>query len=72
MMKQNIAEAIINERHIDDAFEVICIMIISNIQKFLGKDLGWIISPVIGHIINISKCNPLPKELNHPNKGLGG
>ena len=48
MMKQNIdntfylsskAEAIINESDIDDIFESICLMI-SNIQKSLGKGLG--------------------------------
>ena len=47
-------------------------------QKSLGKGLGWIIDSVIDHNISILKCNPLarssyielPKELNHPRKGL--
>ena len=51
---------------------------ISNIQTFLGKGSGWIIDLVIYHIIIISKYNPvagstyieLPKELDHPKRGL--
>ena len=51
--------------------------IISNIN-FLGKGSGWIIDSVIDHNINISKFIPLagnsfielPKELDHPRKGL--
>ena len=47
-------------------------------QKSLGKSSGWIIDSVIEHNINISKYNPLagrsylklPKELDHPRKGL--
>ena len=59
MMKQNIdntfylswqAEAIINESDIDDIFESICLMI-SNIQKSLGKGLGWIIDSIVDHTI---------------------
>ena len=30
-------------------------MIISNIQKSLGKDSGWIIDSVLEHDINISE-----------------
>ena len=53
-------------------------MIISNIQKYLGKASGWIIVSVIDDIINISKYDPLPgssyiklsKELIHSEKGL--
>ena len=45
----------------------------SNIQKYLGKALFWIIFSDIDHNINISKYNTLaggsymklPKELNH-------
>ena len=52
--------------------------IISNIQKSLGKGSGQIINSVIDHAISISKYNPLagsssiklPKELDHPRKGL--
>lgn len=48
----------------------------TNIQKNLGKDSGWIIDSVKEHIINISKCSPLAgsnysklsKELNHSKK----
>ena len=52
--------------------------IITNIQKSLGKDSGWIIDSVIDHTTSISKYNllaggsyiKLPKELYHPRKGL--
>ena len=72
------AEIIVNESGIDDVFKSIYTAVISNIQKFLGKGLGWIIDSVIDHNISILKCNPLarrsyielPKELNHPRKGL--
>ena len=48
----------------------------TNIQKNLGKDSGWITDSVKEHIINISKCSPLAgsnysklsKELNHSKK----
>ena len=60
---------------IDDVFESIYTIIISNIQKSPGKRSGWIIDSVIDHV-NISKYNPLagssytklPKELDHPRK----
>ena len=53
-------------------------MITSNIQKSPGKGSCWIIDSVIDHNINIAKYNPLtgssyiklPKELNHPKKGV--
>ena len=53
-------------------------MIISNIQKYLGKGSGSIIDSVMDHTINISKYNPLasssyiklPKELDLPRKGV--
>ena len=51
---------------------------ISNIQKFILKGSCWIIDSVIDHDISISKYNPfvgssylkLPKEIDHPKKGL--
>ena len=69
---------IINESNIDDVFKSIYSTIISNVQKYLGKDLGWIIDSVIDHAITISKDDPLagrsyiklPKLLDHPRKGL--
>ena len=72
-------KAEINESDIDDLFESIYIMIISNIQKFLGKSLGWIIDSVVDQTINISKYKPLsgssyiklPKKLDHRKKRLG-
>ena len=72
------AETIFNESYTDDVFESICITVISNIQKFIGKGSGWIIDSVVDHITNISKYNPLagsscialPKQLNHPKKDL--
>ena len=56
----------------------IYITIITNTQKSLGKGSGWIIDSVIDHTISISKYNllaassyiKLPKELDHPRKGL--
>ena len=59
-------------------FQSIYTTIIINIQKSLGKVSGWIIDSVIDHIISISKYNflagssyiKLPKELDHPRKGL--
>ena len=66
----------INERYIDDVFESMHPTSISNVQKSLGKNSGWIIDSVIEHNINISKYNPsvgssyikLPKKLHHPRK----
>ena len=80
------AEIIINESDIDDAFESVNATIVSNTQKSLGKGSGWIIDSVIDYNISISKYSPfaassysplaasnykrLPKELDHPGKGL--
>ena len=72
------AEIIINESDIDDAFKSIYTIIIENTQKPLGKGSGWIIDSIIDHTISISKYNllagssyiKLPKELDHPRKGL--
>ena len=72
------AEIIINESDIDDVFQSIYTIIISNIQKYLAKGTGWIINSVIEHNISISKYNPLArnsyikllKELDHQRKGL--
>ena len=68
------AEIIINENYIDDVLQSIFATIRTNIQK--GS--GWIIDSVIAHFISISKYNSLarssyiklPKELDHPRKGL--
>ena len=70
------AETVINEKDIDDVFETIYILIISNIYNSLGKGPAGIIDSVIDH--NISKYNPLagssyiklPKELKLPKKSL--
>ena len=43
-------------------FEPICSAIISNIQKSIVKDLGWIIDSVVDHTINISKDNLLVRS----------
>ena len=53
------AEIIISECDTDDVFQSIYTTIISNMQKSLGKGLGWIIDSVIDHIISFSKYNPL-------------
>ena len=72
------AEIIISESDIGDVFQSIYTATITNIQKSLGKGSGWIIDSVTDHTISISKYNPLagssyiklPKELDHPRKGL--
>ena len=72
------AEIIISESDTDYVFKSIYTTIITNIQKSLGKDSGWIIDSVIDHTISISNYNPLaestyiklPKELDHPRKGM--
>ena len=59
-------------------FQSIYTAIISDIEKSLGKGLGWIIDLGINHTISISKYSILaqssyvkfPKDLNHPRKGL--
>ena len=72
------AETIINKSGIDDEFKSIYTTIIKNIHKSLENGLGWINILVIDHTISISKYNPsagssyikLPKEIDHPRKGL--
>ena len=72
------AEIIINEGDVDDVFQSFYTTVITNIKKYLGKRSAWIIDSVIDHSISISKYNPLagssyiklPKELDHPRKGL--
>ena len=72
------AEIIINGNDIDDVFQSIYTITISKIQKSLAKCSGCIINSVIDHTISISNYNPLagsnhiklPKELDHPRKGL--
>ena len=59
-------------------FQPIYTKIIKKIQKSVGVGSGWIIDSVIDHTISISKYNSLagssyiklPKELDHPRKGL--
>ena len=71
-------ETIINESDIDNLFESVDSAIISNIQKSLAKSSSSIIDSLVDHTINISKYKPLsgssyiklPKELDHPKKGL--
>ena len=70
------AETIINGSDIDNVFESIYSMIISNIKTSLAKGSSWIIDSNVNHTINISKYNPvagssfirLPKELDHRKK----
>ena len=66
------AEIIINKSDIDDVFQSVYI------KKSLGKDSGWTIDSVFDGTVSVSKYNPLagssciklPKELDHPKKGL--
>ena len=68
---------IINESDIDHVFQSIHTKHI-RYTKFIRKRTGWIIDLVIDHANSISKYNPLagssyiklPKELEHPRKGL--
>ena len=58
--------------------ESIYTIIITNIEKSLGRGSGWIIDLLIDYTISISKYNPLagssyirlPKQLDHPRKGM--
>ena len=70
------AKTVINGSDIDNVFESICSTIILNIQRSLGKGLGWIIDLVVNLTVNVSKYNflagssfiKLSKELDHPKK----
>ena len=76
------AETIINESYIDDnvfkSIYSISNSYIKHTKNLLGKGSGWITDSVREYNINISKYNPLacssyiilPKELDHPKKGL--
>ena len=72
------AEIIISESDIENVFKSICTTNIGNIQKSLEKGSGWITDSVFDHTSSTSKYNPLagssciklPKELDHPRKGL--
>ena len=72
------AETIINKGDIDDVFKSIYTKIISNIQKSIGKESGWFIDSATVLNISISMYSPLagsnyiklPKDLDHPRKGL--
>ena len=72
------AEIIFNESDIDGVPLSIYATIITNIKKSLGKGSSWIIDSVIEYTVSISKYNALsgssyiklPKELDHPRKGL--
>ena len=48
-----------NGSDIDDVFESIYSVIISNIHKSLARGSGWIIDSVVDHTTNISKYKPL-------------
>ena len=45
-------------------------MIISNIQKLLGKGSVLVTDSVVNHSIADSSCIKLQKELDHPKKGF--
>ena len=72
-IKSSKAEIILNQSDIDDVIQLFFTIILTNIQKSLGKGLGWITDSVIDHI---SKYNPLAgssyikllNELDHPKK----
>ena len=51
-------EIITNESEIDDVSQSIYTLIITNIQKSLGKGSGWITGSLIDHTISISKYFP--------------
>ena len=66
------------EIDIHDMFQSIFTTIMENIRKSLGNGSGGIIDSIIDHTTSVSKYNPLvgssyiklPKELDHPRKGL--
>ena len=43
-------------------FQSVNATIITNIQKSVGKGLGWIIDSVIDYTVSISKYNPLAES----------
>ena len=47
-------------------FQTTYAAIITNIQKSLGKDSGWIIDSFIIHTITISKYNLWPEAVRPP------
>ena len=58
VMKQNIEPFILAQKQKQLLMKVlltIYAMIISNLQKYIGKSSGWIIDSVIDYVINISK-----------------
>ena len=72
------AEIIINDSDIYDAVKSVYSTIIWKFHNTLEKGSGWVIDSVLHHTINFLKHEPLsginyiklPKELDHPRKGL--
>ena len=61
-MKHNIASLIRPQKlkqllmsNADDVMESICNMIISDVQRLLGRGLGWIIDPLVCHSIVVDQ-----------------
>ena len=71
-------KAFTNESDMDHVFTAFYTIILLKIYKSLGKGSGWIIDWVIDHKNWYFTYNPLastsyiklPKELDHPRKGL--
>ena len=67
-----------NEGDILPALNLTQEKILNMIQKRVAQGSGWIVDHIESHHLNVSKCNPLegrpyiplPKELQHHNKGL--
>ena len=57
------AEIIMNDSNIDDVVQSIYAIFISNIQKSLGIDSGWMTDSVIGYNISLILYTSLPEAV---------
>ena len=71
-------QTITNEIEIAELLQITQQQIVNKIQQWISEGSGWTIQSVDGHFINVviykplrgSSYIPLPKELQHPSKGI--
>ena len=71
-------QTVTNDAEIAELLQITQQQILNKIQKWISKGSGWTIKSVDGHFINVIKYRPLrgysyislPKELQHPAKGI--
>ena len=71
-------QTVTNDVEIAELLQITQQQILNKIQKWISKGSGWTIKSVDGHFINVVKYRPLrgfsyiplPKELQHPAKGI--